>query len=143
MPIVRIDPTKAGILPEGTYNAFIADYEQKTSKEKGTIYYQVEFELYGNLQYDGRKVWQNYGVESSFFLQLLTAIGFSYPEDQEFQFDDRFLGGKHCRIKVFHEEYTDRDGKQRKTAKVSDTMPPDAEPQDYESDTMSAEDMPF
>lgn len=141
MAIIKVDPTKAGVLPEGTYKAFIAKYEQKTS-EKGNTYYNIEFELHGNKQYDGRKVWQNYGVDTSFFCQLLTAIGFNHPEDQEFQFDDRYLGGKHCQIKVFHEEYEASNGQKKQTAKVSDVMPLDGAAPESE-DYVSEEDMPF
>ena len=147
MAIVNIDPTKAGTLPEGEYNAYISEYKQKTS-EKGNTYYNIEFTLHGNDQYDGRKVFQNYGLETSFFLQLLTAIGFDYP-NQEFQFDDKFLGGKPCRIKVFHEEYTDSSGKKKMSSKVSDVMPGGSNP--VQSDTsnddsdeyIDTENMPF
>ena len=146
MATVTIDPTKAGILPEGEYNAYIAKAEQKVS-EKGNVYYNIEFELINNPQYNGRKVWQNYGIETSFFLQMLSAIGFNYPEDREFQFDDRFLGGKHCRIKVHHEDYTDRDGKTKKTSKVGDVMPASANTSrnvsEPEADPFDEEDMPF
>lgn len=123
MAILTIDPTKVGILPAGDYNAYISKPELKIS-EKGNQYYNIEYTLEGNRQHDGRKVYQVVSVESQNFLLLLTALGFSFPENQTFQFDDRFLGGKHCRVRVIHEDYTDSKGQSRKSAKVSDVMPP-------------------
>lgn len=49
-------------LPDGTYQALIADADYKATKSGNGFYVSVEFHIVQDGEYSGRKVWSNYNL---------------------------------------------------------------------------------